>query len=209
MSKGIGVALVEDDDPIRDSLQMYLQMKGLVVTGFDRLESCLAAIDDGLEVDCFVTDVRLPGRSGLDLQGELKARHLCTPVILITGHGDIDMAVTALKGGAYDFIEKPCDERRLIASINEAVSRARELQDETEEISELQMRLESLSARQRQVMKFASEGLANKEIAARLEISPRTVEMYRAWVMEKMGASNLAELVRIAMRLERANRYEA
>jgi two-component system, LuxR family, response regulator FixJ len=200
----VAIALIEDDEPIRDSLQMYLQMKGLGVTGFDRLESCLAALDDGLKVECFVSDVRLPGRSGLELQGELKLRHLTAPVILITGHGDIDMAVTALKAGAYDFIEKPCDERRLIASVNEAVSQSRVLQSETDEVSELQRRLASLSARQRQVMELAAEGLGNKEIAARLEISPRTVEMYRAWVMEKMGAHNLAELVRIAMRLESA-----
>ena len=152
--------------------------------------------------DCVVSDVRMPGVSGLELVRQLKARGFVRPIVLITGHGDIDMAVAAIKAGAFDFIEKPFDENRLLASINEAVERDRQQTSDAAELEKLRARFETLSRRQRQVMELAATGLSSKEIGAQLQISAKTVENHRAWVMERIGARNLAELVRMAMRLQ-------
>jgi two-component system response regulator FixJ len=148
----------------------------------------------------------MPGTSGIDLVRAMQAKSDITPVILITGHGDVDMAVVAIKLGAFDFIEKPFDEERLLACIHNAASEGRSRQGETAEERDLQSRVEGLSERQRQVMDLAAAGLSNKEIGTRLGISPRTVEIHRAWMMERIGARNLAELVRITMRLKDAPR---
>ena len=148
-------------------------------------------------------DVRLPGLSGLELQQRLHQRKKELPVIIITGHGDIDMAVRALKAGAFDFIEKPFDDSRLLEGIADAMAGTTQRKAATETISALADRRAELSERQRQVMGMVADGMVNKEIAMRLGISPRTVEIYRAKVMEKMGARNLAELVRMALALEK------
>jgi two-component system response regulator FixJ len=150
-----------------------------------------------------VRDVRLPGLSGVDLQRALKAQGNDVPVILITGHGDIAMAVTAMKEGAFDFVEKPYDADYLIANIQRAVAAGQELRSKENERQELIARLAELSPRQKEVMHLVVDGLSNKEIALRLGISPRTVENYRAWVMERMGAANLAALVRKVLIIER------
>jgi two-component system response regulator FixJ len=144
----------------------------------------------------------MPGMSGLDLVRHLVARSVVAPIILITGHGDIDMAVSAIKSGAFNFIEKPFDEARLLASIRNALEIARQRTLDAAETKELHLRLQTLSERQRQVMELAVAGLSNKEIGSRLNISPKTVENHRAWVMERTGAKNLAELVRIAMHIQ-------
>jgi two-component system, LuxR family, response regulator FixJ len=146
----------------------------------------------------------MPGFSGLDLQRELKRLGVGVPVILITGHGDIAMAVTALKDGAADFIEKPFDDERLVESLAQAMAAERELRSEAAERSELAARVAELSPRQREVMYLVAEGLSNKQIALQLGISPRTVENYRAWAMERMGAGSLADLVRKVLILGRA-----
>jgi FixJ family two-component response regulator len=140
--------------------------------------------------------------TGLDLVRELRRRSANAPIILITGRGDIDMAVSAIKLGAYDFIEKPFDESRLLASIRTAVETGRQKARDAAELEKLQSRFKLLSARQRQVMELAVAGFSNKEIGTKLNISPKTVENHRAWVMERVGAKNLAELVRMAMHLE-------
>jgi len=127
---------------------------------------------------------------------------LAAPVILITGHGDVDMAVAAIKVGAFDFIEKPFDEARLLASIRNALNKMQQPEIDAVELEELQSRFNTLSARQRQVMELAVVGLSNKEIGSQLKISPKTVENHRAWVMERIGARNIAELVRIAMKIQ-------
>ena len=151
--------------------------------------------------DCVVSDVRLPGLSGLDLVGLLVERRFARPIVLITGHGDIDMAVSAIKIGAFDFIEKPFDEARLLASIRNAVEKSRQLARDGAALEQLQSRFDALSARQRQVMELTVAGLSNKEIAQQLDISSKTVENHRAWVMERIGARNLADLVRMAIQV--------
>jgi two-component system response regulator FixJ len=152
--------------------------------------------------DCIISDVRMPGMSGLDLVQHLKTAGAGPPVILITGHGDIDMAVAAIKVGAFDFIEKPFDEARLLASIRNALAAKGQPAADAAELKKLQSRFDTLSTRQRQVMELAVSGLSNKEIGSKLKISPKTVENHRAWVMERIGARNIADLVRIAMKIQ-------
>ena len=194
------VALIDDDDAVLRSLQLLLEARGMHVRCFASAESFLLSIGEEMP-KCVVSDVRMPGLTGIELQQELKKRDAAVPVILITGHGDIGMAVNAIKEGAFDFIEKPFDDKRLVASIATAIEKGRKVRIEQSERAGLDARLSELSPRQREVMDLVVQGLANKEIARQLSISPRTVENYRAWVMEKMGASNLADLVRKVMML--------
>ena len=191
----MAIALIEDDEAVLRSLSLLLESKGVAVRAYASAESFLADAEAG-PPQCVVTDIRMPGMSGLELQRELKARDAAVPMILITGHGDIAMAVQAIKQGAFDFIEKPFDDERLIASIAEAVERGQRARVEQNEREQLEARVADLSPRQVEVMHLVADGFSNKEIALKLDISPRTVENYRAWVMEKMGAGNLADLVR-------------
>jgi FixJ family two-component response regulator len=202
MAEPMHIALVDDDSAVLDSLQLYFARRDIATSCFADAEALLAALDGGMQVDCVVSDVRMPGMSGLDLVHRLKERSLAAPLILITGRGDIDMAVAAIKAGAFDFLEKPFDEGRLLASIRNAVEIGRKKASHAAEIDKLLSRFNMLSARQRQVMELAVAGLSNKEIGSRLDISPKTVENHRAWVMERIGAKNLAELVRIAMQID-------
>ena len=201
MPDPIHIALIDDDEAVLDSLALYLARQDVKASGFKTTEAFLAAVDAATPFDCVVSDVRLPGMSGLDLVRRLIERHFAAPIILITGHGDIDMAVSAIKIGAFDFIEKPFDEARLLASIRNAVEKSRQNASDAAELERLQSRFDSLSARQRQVMELTVAGLSNKEIALQLEISAKTVENHRAWVMERIGARNLADLVRMAMQV--------
>jgi two-component system, LuxR family, response regulator FixJ len=203
MADPIHVALIDDDAAVRDALQLYLTRRRVKVTWFETAETFLEAESGCDSFDCVVTDVRMPGMSGLDLVRHLIGRGWIRPIILITGHGDIDMAVSAVKAGASDFIEKPFDESRLLASIRDAVEKGRQRINDSVEQEKMRTRFELLSARQRQVMDLAAAGLSSKEIGTKLNISPKTVENHRAWMMSRMGARNLAELVRIAMQLER------
>ena len=205
MTDTVTIALVDDDAAVLDSLALYLAREGVTTEGFDSAEALITALDGGARPDCIVSDIRLPGISGLDLLDLLKGRHCTAPLILITAVGDIDMAVGAMKTGAFDFIEKPFDEGRLLAAIENAVALRRRQAVRDAELEGLRSRFNTLSARQRQVMGLAAAGLSNKEIAFRLDISPKTVENHRAWVMERMNAKSLADLVRIAMRIEGAS----
>ena len=202
MTGSIHIALIDDDHAVLDSLRLYFARQKVETSCFDNAEAFLAAVRQSESFDCVVSDVRMPGVSGLDLVRQLNARGFARPIILITGHGDIDMAVSAIKLGAFDFIEKPFDENRLLTAIRQAVERSRQQTNDAAELGQLRARFDSLSPRQRQVMELAATGLSSKEIGTQLEISAKTVENHRAWVMERMGARNLAELVRIAMRLE-------
>ena len=202
MVKSMHIALIDDEAAVLDSLQSYLRRKGLDVSCFTSADNFIAVRDWTARFDCVVADVRMPGMSGLDLVGRLDLEQTMVPIILITGHGDIDMAVAAIKRGAFDFIEKPFDEARLLESIQNAAGQRQRQQEGSAKLFELRARYEVLSERQRQVMELAVDGLSNKHIAKRLGISPRTVEVHRAWMMERMGASNLAELIRIEIQLK-------
>ena len=205
MADLIDLALIDDDEAVLDALLHYLTRQSVKTSCFNAAKSFLTTLNHGTRFDCVVSDVRMPGMSGLDLMRHLNERACAQPVILITGHGDVDMAVTAIKHGAFDFIEKPFDEARLLASIRRAVKQGRQREVIATELEELQSRFNTLSARQRQVMELAVVGLSSKEIAIKLNISPRTVESHRAWVMERIGARNLAELIRMAMKLQAHN----
>jgi FixJ family two-component response regulator len=202
MTEPIQIALVAADAAVLDSLQLYFMRHGVVTSCFTSAEAFLAALDGDARPECIVSDIRMSGMSGLDLLNHLKERRCIAPLILITAVADIEMAVSAIKNGAFDFIEKPFDESRLLASIQTAVALRRQQAGDAAELDKLRSRFNTLSLRQRQVMELAVAGLSNKEIAYRLDISPKTVENHRAWVMERMDAKSLAELVRIAMRIE-------
>jgi two-component system response regulator FixJ len=189
------IALIEDDAAILRSLSMLLESRGIPVSPYVSAESFLAArVEPSLQ--CVVSDIRMPGMSGMELQQELKKRGSAVPVILITGHGDIAMAVQAIKQGAFDFIEKPFDDERLIESISLAIESGHRRRVEQSERALLKARVAELSPRQIEVMRLVADGFSNKEIAHKLNLSHRTVENYRAWMMEKMAAKNLADLVR-------------
>lgn len=197
------IALIEDDEAALHSLRLLLEDRGMKVRCYDSAETFLAS-QGPVSVACVVSDVRLPGLSGLDLQRTLKAQGSALPVILITGHGDIAMAVDAMKEGAVDFIEKPYDAECLIASIQNALAAEQKSRSMQIQRLELLERLAELTPRQFEVMSLVAEGLSNKQIALRLGISPRTVENYRAWVMERMNASNVADLVRKVLMIQRS-----
>lgn len=197
------VHLIDDDEAVLDSLGQFLESVGYVVHRHTRAETALDRLASSVPPSVVVSDVRMPGLSGLDLQKELARRGSTMPLILITGHGDIAMAVSAIKSGAHDFLEKPFDEQRLHEAIAAAVAETSRRRRSEQELADLEARRAELSERQRQVMDLAAKGRTNKEIGIELGISPRTVEIYRARVMERMGAQTLADLVRIAVQLGR------
>ena len=189
------IALIEDDEAILRSLSMLLESRGIPVNPYASAESFLAA-RAAPSPQCIVSDIRMPGMSGMELQQELKKRGSAVPVVLITGHGDIAMAVQAIKQGAFDFIEKPFDDELLIERISQAIESGHRRSVEQSERALLKARVAELSPRQIEVMRLVADGFSNKEIAHKLNLSPRTVENYRAWMMEKMAAKSLADLVR-------------
>ena len=201
MADPIHVALIDDDEAVLDALGHYLGRHNIETSCFQTAKDFLTALDKQQHFDCIVCDVRMPQMSGLELAERLHERSYARPIVLITGHGDVDMAVTAIKGGAFDFIEKPFDEARLLASIHRAVEKGRQSESAAVELETMRSRFNTLSLRQRQVMELAAAGLSSKEIAIKLKISPRTVENHRSWVMERMDARNLADLIRMAMKI--------
>jgi FixJ family two-component response regulator len=205
MPDRIHLALIDDDEAVLDALRRYLAHHNIETSCFKAAKDLLTALDRREQFDCIVSDVRMPQMSGLELAQLLNERSYARPVILITGHGDIDMAVAAIKNGAFDFIEKPFDEARLLACIQRAVEKGRQVESAAAELETLQSRFNVLSLRQRQVMELAAAGLSSKEIGIRLSISPKTVDNHRAWLMERMGARNLADLVRMAMKIQERN----
>jgi len=202
MTAPIHIAIIDDDAAVLDSLKLYFARQDIETACFTAAAGFLDAVGHGARFDGVVSDVRMPGMTGLELVNRLKADGFAAPVILITGHGDVEMAVAAIKVGAFDFIEKPFDEARLLASIRNAIDKQKQPEPGAAELAKLRERFDTLSTRQRQVMELAVTGLSNKEIGAQLKISPKTVENHRAWVMERIGARNIAELVRIAMKVQ-------
>jgi RNA polymerase sigma factor (sigma-70 family) len=195
------VFIVDDDDGFRDSLQMLCTSVGLEVETFASAAEFLEQAELGRE-GCLVLDIRMPGMSGLELQHELADRGAQWPILFITGHGDVPMAVSALKAGAYDFLTKPFPHQELLDRIHAALRQDAAGRTREERVEKLAERLEKLTPREREVMDLVVAGLANKVVASRLGISQRTVEIHRAQVMEKMAADSLAHLVRMAVALE-------
>lgn len=198
MSERAMVYVVDDDEAMRNSLQWLIESDGMEVRTFESADAFLAAAFPGM-AGCLLLDVRMPGMSGLELQGHLRRSGIGLPVIIITGHGDVAMAVRAMKAGAVDFIEKPFNDDALLNSIRNALEHGERQRQLAERRAEIRARIDDLTPREHQVMGLVTEGQANKEIAAALGVSAKTVEVHRARVMEKMRASSLAELVRLAM----------
>ncbi|ODR95087.1 two-component system response regulator [Methyloceanibacter stevinii] len=190
------VHIVDDDEAVRQSLAFMLGSAGLPVRLYDSASAFLEALDPML-CGCLVTDVRMPDMTGIELLGRLKDKVHCLPAIVITGHGDVPLAVEAMKAGAVDFIEKPFEDEVLLRAVESALKRASG--DGDNSMQEVLSRLASLSERERQVLEGLVAGQANKTIAAAYGISPRTVEVYRANLMTKMQAKSLSELVRMAV----------
>lgn len=190
------VYVVDDDDAMRDSLVFLLEPLGLAVETFSSAAAFLAGYDPG-RIACLVADVRMPGMSGLELHEELVRRGVVMPVVIITGHGDVPMAVRAMRTGALDFIEKPLNNQVLIERIHQALRLARTKQDAAREIGAIRGRLERLTAREREVADLVAAGRQNKAIAHALGISLKTVEIHRHNAMEKMAATTGADLARM------------
>jgi len=193
------VYVIDDDPAMRDSLEFLLSSAGFNVTLFDSALTFLDVLPD-LAFGCVVSDVRMPGMDGIDLLRHLKKEPKALPIVIMTGHGDIPLAVEAMKLGAIDFLEKPFEDERLILMIDTALSQAADNSKNESVIRDIVSRIASLSPRERQVMDGLVAGLSNKLIARDYNISPRTIEVYRANVMTKMQASSISELVRLAMR---------
>jgi two-component system, LuxR family, response regulator FixJ len=195
------VFIVDDDEAVRNSLQLLVKSIGLNGTSMGSAREFLGGYDPR-QPGCLILDVRMPGMSGLELQQQLNLRGAVIPVIFITGHGDIPMAVEAMQHGAFDFLQKPFRDQDLIDRVQRALEADRKNRIELGERTRIRERRNSLTPREREVLTLVSSGKANKITAAELGLSQRTVEIHRARVMEKMGASSLAQLVRMVLDLE-------
>jgi len=192
------VHVIDDDEAVRDSLAFLLRSARMDVRTYDGASAFLAALSE-VSGGCIVTDVRMPEISGVDLLRRLRELKVAIPVVVITGHGDVQLAVEAMKIGAADFIEKPFDDEVLLAAVKSAVDRSQKNAQQEAERASLLEKLASLSSREREVLEGLVAGKPNKIIAFDLGISPRTVEIYRANVMTKTGAGSLSDLVRMAL----------
>lgn len=194
------VHIVDDDAAVRDSLSLLLELKGIAARSYASAEAFLESYDG--QPGCVVVDLRMPGMSGLALQAELKRRGIALPLVMVTAYGDVPTARAALKAGAYDFVEKPIEEERLVATLQAALALAQAERATAEELGAFRARVERLTAREREVLDMVVEGRHNREIAEALAISPRTVEVYRARMMEKLQVRRLPDLVRLVLRSE-------
>jgi two-component system, LuxR family, response regulator FixJ len=194
------VFIVDDDEAVRGSLRLLLKSVGLTPNAMGSAREFLTKYDS-TQPGCLVLDVRMPEMSGLELQEQLNLQGAVIPVIFITGHGDVPMAVEAMQAGAFDFLQKPFRDQDLIDRIQRALEKDRSNRIALTERSAIRDRLESLTPREREVLTMVASGKANKVMASDLGVSQRTVEIHRARVMEKMGASSLAQLVRMVMDL--------
>jgi two-component system response regulator FixJ len=191
---------VDDDAAVRESLGFLMESVGIECETFASGKDFLAAYRPD-QPGCLVSDIRMPGLSGLDVQRELRAQNDALPIIFITGHGDIPMAVEAMRHGAIGFLQKPFRDQELLDQVHAALDRDRSEHDRMAVRHRFKQRLATLTAREKDVMALVVQGLPNKSIAADLNVSHRTVEIHRARVMEKMEARSIAELVRMDMSL--------
>lgn len=197
-SSTLTVFLIDDDPSVRRALTRLIKSAGYQVHAFASAREFLDASLDNNAPACLVLDVRLPGLSGLDLQQAMQRDHLAMPIIFITGHGDVPMSVKAMKAGAVDFLQKPVKDKVLLSAIEQALERAGRERAEREQIDRIRLCLDTLTPREREVMALVITGMLNKQIAFELGTVEKTVKVHRARVMDKMGASSVAELVRIA-----------
>jgi len=196
------IHIVDDDEAVRDSLRFMLEAAECSVLAYADAASLLDRLPT-LEPGCIITDIRMPGMSGLELIAALKARGAAHPVIVLTGHADVALAVEAMKAGVVDFIEKPFDEKGLLKAVRQALKRGEDDMHRAAERAEIEARIARLTPREREVFEAIVSGESNKSAAIKLGISPRTIEIYRANVMEKMQATTLSDLVRIGLLRER------
>ena len=197
------VIVVDDDTGVRNSMRILLKSVGLNCTLFASAQEFLGAYQPSQQ-GCLILDIRMPGMSGLELQQDLNLRGAVIPVIFMTGHGDIPMAVEAMQHGAFDFLQKPIREQDLLDRIQRAIVKDGELRKSLGEHARIQSHLDSLTPREREVLDLMTLGKQNKAIAQDLAVSPRTIEIHRARVMEKMSAHSVAELVRMMLDLNHA-----
>jgi FixJ family two-component response regulator len=190
------VFLIDDDPGVRDSLSLLLSLKGLRTQPFATAESFIATYQEDWP-GCVLTDLRMPGMTGLELQAALRERRIEVPVVVLTAHGDVATARAALKNGAFDFLEKPIDDAMLLDVLQNALRVDRERRGAAASRSSTDARLERLTAREREILALLAAGHQNREIALKLGISPRTVEVHKARIMEKLDCTSLAELIRL------------
>lgn len=200
MSSEPTVFVVDDDSEVRDTLQWLVESVGLNIETFASAQEFLNAYDPK-RPGCLVTDVRMPGMSGIELQAKLMAEEVTLPIIIVSGYADVPTAVRSMKGGAIDFVEKPFNEQMMLERIQLSILEDARLRQKRAQRERAQARLQSLTPREHQVMDLVILGRSNKEIARELDISPKTVEVHRSHVMAKMEAHSLAELVVIAERI--------
>lgn len=191
------VFIVDDDPAIRDSLTLMIEQENIAVNSFADAESFLKVCQT-MRLGCVIIDIRMPKMDGMQLQDELTKRNILLPVIFLTGHGDIPMSVRAIKAGAVDFLTKPVTREKLLASVRSAIRVSEKILSENSDHEDALSRLADLTDRERDVVALAIQGYPNKEIARRLGISHRTVEIHKSKIMHKTGAINLLDLARIA-----------
>mgnify|MGYP000520704254 CR=1 FL=1 len=201
MPRSNRIWVIDDDRSIRWVLEKALQKADIQVTSFSNATGVMEALERE-QPDAIVSDIRMPGTDGLELFRELQRRQVAYPVVFITGHGDIPLAVSAIKQGAWDFLTKPFREGELLEKVNGAIAHYRSARKQLLQRQKVRKRFESCTPRERDVMKLLADGLPNKGIAEALGISPRTVEIHRAHVMEKMAADSLPTLVRMVGMLD-------
>jgi FixJ family two-component response regulator len=202
-SKQAVVMIVDDDAGVRNAMRSLLKSVGLASQLYGSAQEFLSTYNPS-QPGCLVLDIRMPGMSGLELQQELNVRGATVPVIFMTGHGDIPMAVEAMQHGAFDFLQKPFRDQDLLDRIQKAIARDGKLRESLGEHTRIRAHLESLTDREREVLDLLVLGKQNKAIAQDLGVSPRTIEIHRARVMEKMNAQSVAELVRMMLDLRNA-----
>lgn len=195
------VFLVDDDPGVRDALVLLLSLREIRVKAYASADDLLAFIDQSHR-GCILSDMKMPGKSGIELLGELAIRQIPMPLIILTAHGDVATTRAALRGGAFDFLEKPVDEDILVDVLNHALAEEERAASKRRETEAHRERISSLTPREREVFKLLGRGRQNKEIAVDLGISARTVEVYKARMMEKLECSTIADVVRIALVLD-------
>jgi len=201
MSNAATVFIVDDDEEVRSALQLLMESVGLPSETFSSAQIFLEQFDLNRS-GCIIVDVRMPGMSGLDLQAQLATEKLHPPIIIITGHGDVPMAVRAVQAGAIDFIEKPFNNQAMLDSVHRAIEKDAQQRGEVSRLLDIEAHFNELTPREKEVFQYVVEGKRNKVIAIDMGVSQSTVEAHRAKVMEKMAAATLSDLMRMALLLD-------